>query len=835
MLKGIQQDNGEPFKREIHSLDEVRESGTYTLIGKNVSSEEGLPPAAYCDCQQCYFETILEVTRNSTLDGMTEKETIGQTLTISNNEDGSTNTYKRSWSRKQNNNEWTPWQMVISGDTTIAAPTNDLNEKISILSNRISDEIDRAESAEAQLAGAIDDVFEGEQALAADVQQLHTECYSEGHKFGISALSVGNLVTYPVGKPFETGQLSNYRRGFFPCVAGRICRITTTGGVNTSRGLAFYNAEKVVIFSSEGGVLVDKEFVAPEGTAYVGVNIDINQSENFSLSVETLFNVAKENANETAELAEAFEALSTECYSEGREFGISALSVGNLVTYPVGKPFETGQLSYYRHGLFPCVAGRICRITTTGGVNTSRGLAFYNAEKVVIFSSEGGVLVDKEFVAPEGTAYVGVNIDINQSENFSLSIETLNGKANANTADIEAVASDVEIIKKQLGVASVPVPLFYGKDMFFVKDTPLDFYAKEVLMKNFPAYGGVYVNNAPIVNAGANFNFALPIINHINPEGKVYFDDNAVVDIYADDGNLYKDRWSVVGGVNVHTTDIEEKKKSVKVLCLGSSTTEIGLATYVKRYLETLGVEMVGCGSKNDYLGTKSEGWYGWSCAQICGKSQNSNDYPQTGTNTNGNNPFMKLATAEDKANHPDYCFAFKAGEKAFRESYSEASDKSQNFYIFDFAWYLQTRQVETPDVVFFLLGLNDSTASYTKYMPWIVDRIVEACPNAFVGINVCQATRLQSDADSKIAETMEKFDALYDYVESRGYEKMKIVSLHAHQSPDFSHNFEYAPGENANTSEAVPVDGFLHMDSNGYLQNAKCIGAFIAYCLPQK
>lgn len=193
----------------------------------------------------------------------------------------------------------------------------------------------------------------------------------------------------------------------------------------------------------------------------------------------------------------------------------------------------------------------------------------------------------------------------------------------------------------------------------------------------------------------------------------------------------------------------------------------------------------------------------------------------------------MKLATETDKTNYPDYCFTYVEGSTGTRQSYTEAQDKNQNFYIFDFAWYLTIRQVETPDVVFFLLGVNGSIENYDIYMPWIIDRIIQACPNAYIGINVCQAIRLESDADDEVEEMQEKFKMLYDYVSEKANPKLKVVSLHAHQSPEFSHNFEFSDGDNEYTSKATVKGGYLHMMNNGYLQDAKCIGAYIAYCLP--
>lgn len=172
ILKGISEESGQPFKREIRTLDEVRESGQYTLVGYNVSEEEGLPPAEYDDCNYCFIEALLSVTRNSSTLGIISKETIGQTITISNREDGGTNIYNRSWSKGKNNEEWTPWLMMLRGDISVVAPTNDLNEKVSVVAESLRTEKERAKNAEKGLQEAID-------AEAANAKDAHNSIMSD--------------------------------------------------------------------------------------------------------------------------------------------------------------------------------------------------------------------------------------------------------------------------------------------------------------------------------------------------------------------------------------------------------------------------------------------------------------------------------------------------------------------------------------------------------------------------------------------------------------------------------------------------------------------------------
>lgn len=160
ILKGISEESGQPFKREIRTLDEVRESGQYTLVGYNVSEDEGLPPADYDDCNYCFIEALLSVTRNSSSSGFVQKETIGQTITISNREDGGTNIYNRSWSMGKNNEEWTPWLMIATGNMQLIAQNNDVVKAYTEVSENLDATLERIEKAEDSISKNNEKVLE---------------------------------------------------------------------------------------------------------------------------------------------------------------------------------------------------------------------------------------------------------------------------------------------------------------------------------------------------------------------------------------------------------------------------------------------------------------------------------------------------------------------------------------------------------------------------------------------------------------------------------------------------------------------------------------------------
>lgn len=503
---------------------------------------------------------------------------------------------------------------------------------------------------------------------------------------------------------------------------------------------------------------------------------------------------------------------------ELEEHGINNNTIGETIQINTSSLFTN-----YHHALYPVAAGQRGKITTIAGKSIMLAYCFLDENNIVLAtSSTNEIHEDEEFTVPEGAAFIGVNFKENNSGiDFSLELYGVDKRIE----DIEDVLDD--IIN---GHADEDIPLYHGKDMFFIKDTPLDFYAQSVLFKNYPKYKGVFVNCAQDLSRRNTSDFSVPVITHVCPTGKVYFKDGDILGIYADDGKLYKDSWNAVTGITAHTTDLTTKQNTIKALFLGSSTTEYGLATYVKNYLNTLGVTVTCIGHKNDNLGTPSEGYAGWSNEMICGQKKTSSSAAIS------TSQFIRLATAEDKENYPDYCFKYSTS-KIEGTSYTDASDKTGDFYIFDFTWFLETNNLETPDVVFFLLGINDDVDKYGTYMSWIVDRIMQACPNCKIGINVTQAIRLQSKADEKVESNRQKFDMLYDYVTQKDNPNLKIVSCHCYQSPYFSHKFASESGENAVTKKVTmnmeSDGGYLHMRNSGYQQIAKAIGAYIAYCLP--
>jgi len=116
-------------------------------------------------------------------------------------------------------------------------------------------------------------------------------------------------------------------------------------------------------------------------------------------------------------------------------------------------------------------------------------------------------------------------------------------------------------------------------------------------------------------------------------------------------------------------------------------------------------------GLAGTYMG---EGRGYWNYKTFVGKD--SSPYAQPVTintasiyTTKFENPFLRLATATDKANHPDWCFTNKVANPADIDGISYSTNATYtNYYIFDFVNYLTAHSVATPDIITLALSIND-------------------------------------------------------------------------------------------------------------------------------
>ncbi|MFE4569948.1 SGNH/GDSL hydrolase family protein [Paenibacillus chitinolyticus] len=185
--------------------------------------------------------------------------------------------------------------------------------------------------------------------------------------------------------------------------------------------------------------------------------------------------------------------------------------------------------------------------------------------------------------------------------------------------------------------------------------------------------------------------------------------------------------------------------KSPKVLMIGDSLTELSMPDFVRTRMGEFGLTPTMTGSKPNSNGTYSEGRGSWTFRNYIGQdnvvASQTITRSTSGESTWIQNPFLKLADATDKANRPTWCFRFSGKESEL--SYAEDTDKTGDFYIFDFAWYLSSHGLPTPDVVTIALGTNDiteyaqskATAGARLAMDIMIRQIKAANANIKIGV----------------------------------------------------------------------------------------------------
>ncbi len=139
----------------IHSLNNFREVGSYTWIAREMTDEMGFPDCVKetDDCHYC--EGQLFVMRHGAEEISQSTDTFGQVLTIINHETGATNIYTRAV-HPLDSDEWTPWQMVATGDPKLITENNSINEgfkELRELVEKISERIETAETKASHYQG----------------------------------------------------------------------------------------------------------------------------------------------------------------------------------------------------------------------------------------------------------------------------------------------------------------------------------------------------------------------------------------------------------------------------------------------------------------------------------------------------------------------------------------------------------------------------------------------------------------------------------------------------------------------------------------------------------
>ena len=226
---------------------------------------------------------------------------------------------------------------------------------------------------------------------------------------------------------------------------------------------------------------------------------------------------------------------------------------------------------------------------------------------------------------------------------------------------------------------------------------------------------------------------------------------------------------NVFKNINVHKKALSELSgKTAKILMIGDSITHGNISNVNASPIVVVNRElparynitpiMIGTFAPR---GVDGEGRGCFAYEAMAGSNNNpfgSYHFPSVGgdletnhstTTTQFQNPFTFPATAEDKQNHPEWCFTNKNNypNETDGVSYAEATAEQKSnwhFFIFDFARYLAlwNDAAHTPDIITIALGTNDWQPRGVMSIPDIMfafniiySQIRAALPNVKIGI----------------------------------------------------------------------------------------------------
>lgn len=279
-------------------------------------------------------------------------------------------------------------------------------------------------------------------------------------------------------------------------------------------------------------------------------------------------------------------------------------------------------------------------------------------------------------------------------------------------------------------------------------------------------------------------------------------------------------------------------------MAIGDSLIENGVPVNIKTKMATYSATLTVAGTRGT---TSSEGRGGWQLSNFIGANNQANATTITrmadGTvNTNVNqNPFLKLADSTDKTNYPQFCFRNTGA--AAELSYQTDSDKTGNFYIFDFAWYLSNRSITTPDALIVALGTNDlsfdsSTGNLTKMeanLDFLIRQVAAGAPACKIGVTMpVVASTVVGNAQWRQYRSV-WLDRMTTKVRTlQGtFSQLATLPVWAHMNPDFGFIYTAQADLNSyNNSKKAQKTDALHFDTFGRIEYAAAVSAWLVNVL---
>lgn len=287
--------------------------------------------------------------------------------------------------------------------------------------------------------------------------------------------------------------------------------------------------------------------------------------------------------------------------------------------------------------------------------------------------------------------------------------------------------------------------MIMSKDMFVVKGYGLEIYSESMFSEN----DNVVKNLTPYIITKDSYNIARTyyIKDNLHIDGDKF---KGAVRIGFKSNDLPNSFFRQ--DITIHSKEVSDiTNKNPTILCIGDSITNRNQPRNLKNLLTRFGVnaEMIGTMANNG--GESGEGREGWEYENFIGADNRQgnngtaiNVQTTFGKNTSnlGLNPFLKLATSQDKLKYSKWCFRNTGAEREL--SYEEDTDKTGNFYIFDMAHYIEKNGFTNPDIITIALSTNDIWQNGTNGLPHCEEaleimllKIKDALPSAKVGVMV--------------------------------------------------------------------------------------------------
>lgn len=285
--------------------------------------------------------------------------------------------------------------------------------------------------------------------------------------------------------------------------------------------------------------------------------------------------------------------------------------------------------------------------------------------------------------------------------------------------------------------------------------------------------------------------------------------------------------------------------RSFKMLTIGDSLTEGGMAAAIKAKLVALGAAITTVGTYSSAITVgeigEGRGYWAWRC--FIGKCNNTGgqaiSLPSAGTTTTKfQNPFLRLATGTDTTAHPTWCFR-NTGAIKENDFASDPSPGTGNFYIFDFANYLSSRSVAAPDVITIGLSTNDiqlDNASYTRAerlaamrlsLDIMVSQIRAALPTVPIAIIPAPAWSSTTQGETYEAEVCDWIENCMTDIRGRSDANLYVVPVWQHMARDWIYPTTYVDLSATSKVRKATVSDLIHFGPVGLDQYTQVVAAW--------